>query len=375
MTAPIRIAQVMGKMVGGGVETVVMNYYRHIDRSRVQFDLLVDSDSTLVPRAEVEALGGRVIEVPPYQQLPRYIHELEHLFHEERWPIVHSHINSLSVFPLYAAKQAGIPIRIAHSHNTSGKGEPIRSAMKHVLRPLANLYPTHRLACSSCAGKWLFGKSTSFNVLQNAFDAGSFHFDPIARKRMRASLGIQAGTFVFGHAGRFSPQKNQAWLIRRFASLIENRTDIVLVLAGDGPNRIKCERLASKLDIPFNVIFAGQVSNMPAFYSAMDCFLIPSTYEGLGLVAVEAQLAGLPCIVSCNVPSEVNPAGEVIFAPLDNAQLWESLMRTSELRANRFLTQLELNAFNSFDITAWAPRLTGYYETLAASEHGEEVSL
>lgn len=113
---------VMGKMLGGGVESVIMNYYRSIDRSQVQFDFLVDSDSTLVPRDEIETLGGRVFEIPPYQHIAEYQMGLGRLFEQEGWPIVHSHINALSVFPLRAAKRAGIPVRIAHSHSTSGRG-------------------------------------------------------------------------------------------------------------------------------------------------------------------------------------------------------------------------------------------------------------
>ena len=134
MTEPIRVAQVVGKMVGGGVEAVVMNYYRHIDRSKVQFDFLVDSDSTLVPREEIESLGGRIFEIPPYQHAIEYQRELQSLFTQEGWKIVHSHINALSVFPLRAAKKAGVPVRIAHSHSTSGKGEFAKNALKDCFR-------------------------------------------------------------------------------------------------------------------------------------------------------------------------------------------------------------------------------------------------
>ena len=153
----IRVAQIMGYMDGGGVEQVVMNYYRHIDRSRVQFDFLVCEGSGMVPSDEIEALGGRVFMVPGYRRLPRYMAELERLFREERWPIVHSHVNALSVFPLRAAKKAGVPVRIAHSHSTAGKGEPVKNAAKAVLKCFANVYPTHRMACSRYAGEWLFG--------------------------------------------------------------------------------------------------------------------------------------------------------------------------------------------------------------------------
>lgn len=175
MAEPIRVAQVVGKMVGG-VEAVVMNYYRHIDRSKVQFDFLVDSDSTLVPREEIESLGGRVFEIPPYQHVVEYQRELQRLFKEENWKIVHSHINALSVFPLRAAKKAGIPVRIAHSHSTSGKGEFAKNVIKGSLKLFSTRYPTDLAACTEHAGKWLFG-SSCFTVFNNAIDLNNFSFN------------------------------------------------------------------------------------------------------------------------------------------------------------------------------------------------------
>lgn len=190
MTEPVRVAQVVGKMVGGGVEAVVMNYYRHIDRSKVQFDFLVDSDSTLVPRDEIESLGGRVFEIPPYQHIAEYQRELQRLFKQEGWKIVHSHINALSVFPLPAAKKAGVSVRIAHSHSTSGKGEYAKNALKAVLKTQSNRYPTHRFACSQFAGEWLFGKAAHFEVVYNAIDLDRFRFNAEARAQARADLGL-----------------------------------------------------------------------------------------------------------------------------------------------------------------------------------------
>lgn len=190
MTEPVRVAQVVGKMVGGGVEAVVMNYYRHVDRSKVQFDFLVDSDSTLVPRDEIESLGGRVFEIPPYQHIAEYQRELQRLFKQEGWKIVHSHINALSVFPLRAAKMAGVSVRIAHSHSTSGKGEYAKNALKAVLKTQSNRYPTHRFACSQFAGEWLFGKAAHFEVVYNAIDLDRFRFNAEARAQARADLGL-----------------------------------------------------------------------------------------------------------------------------------------------------------------------------------------
>jgi len=124
--SPIRVAQIIGKWLGGGVESVVMNYYRHIDRSKIQFDFICDEDSTNIPYDEINSLGGKVILIPPYQKVIKYHNELKKVLKDGNYKIVHSHINTLSVFSLWAAKSAGVPVRIAHSHSTTNKKEKKR---------------------------------------------------------------------------------------------------------------------------------------------------------------------------------------------------------------------------------------------------------
>ena len=186
MNEPLRIAQVMGKWLGGGVESVVMNYYRNIDRSAVQFDFICDSDSTDIPYDEIESLGGRVFVVPPYQKVFAYRKALVKLFKENGYKIVHSHLNTLSVFPLSAAKKAGIKIRIAHSHSTSNKKEFKRNVLKKILRPWTNLLATEYFCCSEVAGRWQFGDKKydggKVFLLRNAIDLEKFRFNEEKRK-------------------------------------------------------------------------------------------------------------------------------------------------------------------------------------------------
>lgn len=365
MSEPIRVAHVMGKMVGGGVEQVVMNYYRHIDRERVQFDFLVDEDSTLAPREEIESLGGRVFTVPPYQRQVRYQRELELLFRAERWPIVHSHVNALSVFPLRAAKRAGVPVRIAHSHSTSGGHDPARNAMKAVLRPLSNIYPTHRAACTRHAGEWLFGRGADFRVVPNAIDLGDFRFDPARRAAARAALGLSDGQLAVGHVGRFSPPKNQSFLIRAFARVVRERPDARLVLVGEGRQRRECEGLAASLCPAGSVTFLGQRADVADLYRAFDVFCLPSEFEGLGMVAVEAEAAGLPCVLSDAVPRDADPAGTAVFLPLGDEGAWADAVlgccpgRRLEVRPDDF---------TGFDIVRAAEGLCLYYEGIAGGE-------
>lgn len=322
MVYPIRIAQIVGKMNGGGVEAVVMNYYRHIDRNKVQFDFLVDSDSALVPREEIESLGGRIFEIPPYQHIIEYQRELQRLFKEEGWKIVHSHINALSVFPLRAAKKACVPVRIAHSHSTSGKGEYAKNTLKALLKTQSNRYPTHRFACSKFAGNWLFGKDAQFEVVYNAIDLDRFRFNAEARALARADLGLVGNQFAIGHVGRFTAQKNHAFLIDVFTEVAKRRDDAVLLLVGTGEAGASVKALVDERGLTDRVKFLGQRSDVNRLYQAFDAFVLPSLYEGLCLVGVEAQVSGLPCLLSDAITREVDVTGECKFLPIDSPIVW-----------------------------------------------------
>lgn len=361
---PIRVAQVMGKMLGGGVESVVMNYYRHIDRSQVQFDFLVDADSTRVPEEEIKALGGHVFRIPPYQHPLRYRKELVRLFHEEHWPIVHSHINTLSVFPLSAAKKAGVPVRIAHSHSTMGKGEFAKNLMKLALRPLSNLYPTERFACSEYAGKWLFGRNADFTVIPNAIELEKFHFDPVIRQETRRELGIADGMFLIGHVGRFMPQKNQAFLVDVLAELLPQKPDTILAFVGDGPDRPDVQQHAQELGIGDHILFLGQRTDVNHLYQAFDAFCLPSRYEGLGMVAIEAQVAGCPCVLSDQVPHEADVSGQSAFIPIQEPDSWASEILRIQGTDKR--EQINSNKkLDFYDIEEQSKKICAQYEYLS----------
>lgn len=362
MTNPIRVAQIVGKMNGGGVEAVVMNYYRHIDRSKVQFDFLVDSDSTLIPREEIESLGGRVFEVPPYQHVVEYQRELQRLFKQEGWKIVHSNINALSVFPLRAAKKAGVPVRIAHSHSTSGKGEYAKNALKAVLKTQSNRYPTHRFACSKFAGEWLFGKAAHFEVVYNAIDLDRFCFNAEARAQARADLGLVGNQFAIGHVGRFTAQKNHAFLIDVFAEVAKRRDDAVLLLVGTGEAGASVKALVDERGLTDRVKFLGQRSDVNRLYQAFDAFVLPSLYEGLGLVGVEAQVAGLPCLFSDAITREVDVTGESCFLPIDHSKAWIEALSCLVPRKRAERSKLSLKKFDSYDIYKQSLILTEKYQ-------------
>ena len=268
-----------------GVESVVMNYYRNIDKSKVQFHFICDEDSTDIPYEEIEKLGGKVIIVPPYQKLFKYQKELYKVFKENRYKIVHSHINALSVFPLRIAKKAGVPIRIAHSHSTSNKKEWKKNIVKNILRPFSKVYANHFFACTKHAGEWLFGKKIierkELNVINNAIDLKKFEFNEKTREDLRKEFGIKEDTMVIGHIGRFMKQKNHDFLIDVFNELIKKNENSILMLIGQGPLLNDMKQKVRDLKIEDKVKFIGQVTDVEKYYNIMDIFLFPSIYEGL----------------------------------------------------------------------------------------------
>lgn len=361
-TKPIRVAHVVGKMVGGGVESFLMNYFRHIDRTKIQFDLIVDADSKLVPFDEIEGLGGRVFIVPPYQDLMRYQKRLFALLSKEKWTIVHSHLNALSVFPLRIAKSAGVPIRIAHSHSTSGRGELLKNTMKSLLKTQSRRYATEYLACTEDAGKWLFGKNSDFVVVKNAIDLPRFAFCRELRVSMRRQLGILPGQKVIGHIGRFTTQKNHAFLLDVFAEVAKEDHNALLLLVGEGELKESAAEKVRALGLEHKVRFLGQRDDIERIYQAFDVFLLPSLYEGLGMVGIEAQRSGLPCIFSDCVPAEARISHNVVSLPISPGDVgaWADAV-LSLGQDNRSLSEQESARFDSYDIEKAAEKLMFFY--------------
>lgn len=278
MTEPIRVAQMMTDMNYGGVEMVVMNYYRHIDRTKVQFDFFALEGSAVPQREEIERLGGRVYIVPKYTHLSAYEKEIIRLFKQNQYKIVHSHMNTLSVFSLWGAKKAGIPNRIAHNHSTAGKGETKKNIIKYALRPFAKIYPTKLCACSQYAGEWLYGKNTEFQVFNNAIDLSRYSYDPQKAATVRKELGLE-DKLVVGHIGRFCYQKNHDFLIDIFNEIHKQRQEAVLLLIGEGELEQDIRNKVKKLGLTDSVRFMGKQKDTSKFYQAMNCFVLPSRYE------------------------------------------------------------------------------------------------
>ena len=356
----------MGKMKGGGVESVVMNYYRHIDRQKVQFDFIIDADSTLVPQDEIESLGGCVYKIPPYQKLLAYHKALTCLLRTKNYHIVHSHINTLSVFSLFAAKRAGVPVRISHSHSTAGKDGFRRNLLKYVLRPFSRVFPTHFCACGADSAQWLFGrKAESTLIVKNAVDVSKFTFDAQVRQFMRKALDVEE-KLVIGHVGRFMRQKNHAFLLDIFAQIRLQNLDSVLLLVGDGELEPEIRSQARQLDLSDDVRFLGVRDDVHALLQAMDVLLLPSLYEGLPVVGVEAQISGLPVAASSAITKEVKFTEAFMYLPLAlSAQEWAKNTLSLSCGAREATTEQATAA--GYDIKVAAEELLEFYENRTIS--------
>lgn len=324
---PIRVAQIMGKWLGGGVEAIVMNYYRNIDKSKIQFDFICDSDSTDIPYEEIEALGGKVILCPPYQKALKYHKELKRILKNGNYKIVHSHINTLSVFSLWAAKSAGVPVRIAHSHSTTNKKEWKKDLLKQTFRPFSKVFATDYMCCSELSGRWLFGNKEydkgNVYLLNNAIDLDKFKYNAEIRKRKREELKINDDILVIGHIGRFVEQKNHRFLIDIFNEIYKKNSNSLLLLAGQGPLMAEIEEKVKALNLENNVKFLGQRNDVNELYQAFDIFLLPSLYEGLPVVGIEAQATSNLCYLSDDMTKETKVLDSTVFMSLNNtAEEW-----------------------------------------------------
>ncbi len=334
----IRVAQVIGTAKAGGVESMIMNLYQNIDRSQVTFDFFVENTCPIIDKEKIKKLGGNVIIIPHYANVFKYVRTLKKLFIKGKYDIVHSNMNALSVFTLLAAKKANIKVRIAHSHSTANKKEWLKTLIKNILRPFSKKYATHFFACSDLSARWLFGNkivdAKKVIIINNAIDLSRFAPDDNKRIDMRNKLNIDNNDLVIGNIGRFVPQKNHIFLIDIFKEIKQRKPNSKLLLIGDGPYLNKIKQKVQKLKLTKDVLFIGTVKDVEMYYQTMDYFVLPSLYEGLPVVGIEAQAMGLNVFFSKNVTEEVKVNDNVYFL---------SLKQPSKIWANEIINCLPTN--------------------------------
>ena len=367
----LRVLHSVSNMGRAGIETMLMNYYREIDRSRIQFDFLANKPVPGEYDEEIRSLGGRVFVSPGLNPLhfPRYRRYMAELLRDNPdIRIVHAHNEAMGYYALQSARDAGIRIRIAHAHNTRIIRDykyPLKLVCKQLLPGAATDY----WSCGRDAGIYYYGKkrwNTSGFILHNAIDVERFGFRPEVREHQRRQTGLEQ-CFVIGHVGRFNVQKNHSRLLDIFAAVAKAVPEARLVLIGTGELEQAMKEKAQHLGILDRTIMPGQMADVSAWYQAMDCFVLPSLFEGLPVVGIEAQAAGLPCVFSDRVTDEVllSPEACRISLDTDDSEWARQIAAARQPETNR-LQGMETVRRAGYDIHTEARKLQEIYLEMEA---------
>lgn len=362
MAEPIRVLMVNYKMQCAGIESFIMNMYRNIDSKKVKIDFLVHYSERQFYDDEIEKMGGKIyrLSVREDNKFIKYKMELTNFFNNHpEYKIVHGHMESFGVFYLREAKKNGVPIRIAHSH-IAKRNSGIKGYMKSILNIFYKTYATHLFACSIDSGKFIFGNNDNFTVYNNAIDVNKFKFNKEVRDNVREELNIN-DNFVIGHVGRFNIQKNHNFLVNVFNEVYKKNNKVILLLLGEGELEDEIQKKVKKLGLENNVKFLGVRSDMDMIYQAMDLFILPSLFEGLPVSAIEAQAAGLKCILSDKITSETSKTNNIEYLSLGiNVREWADKILKWNNNYERKDTS-DLIKLAGYDIKTQAKQLQEFY--------------
>lgn len=359
---PIRILHVLQRMEAGGTQALLMNIYRNIDRSKVQFDFLVEYTDKEFYDDEILSLGGKIYytNLRKDKNILKFEKYLKRIIKENNYKVIHVHTYSIGYFVLKTAKKCGVPVRIAHSHNnqTIKDGKYI---IKLIMQKLYTIHATDLFACSLEAGQYLFRKK-EFKVLNNSINSESFIFNNIYRKEILNEFKFSEDDYIVIHVGRFHEQKNHEFLLKIFLSIKEKKKNSKLLLVGNGPLKYKIEKKIHEYGIEDSVFILGNRSDINKLMMASDIFVFPSLFEGLGIVAVEAQASGTPVVCSNRLPDEVMITPIIKKLSLDDdADLWSET--AIELSNSQFkhkdLSSYVLN--NNYDVKESAKDMEKFY--------------
>lgn len=357
---PVRVLNIFGILDVGGAETFIMNVYRNIDRTKVQFDFLVYDSKVGAYEEEILKLGGKIFRAPRFglKNLFAYNKFMKEFLKEHReYKVIHCHLSELGCIAFRHAKKAGIPYRICHAHSAPTESG-IKYIVRYLFRRMMNYYSTERLSCGDVAGKWLYGKS-KFKTITNGIQVEKYTYDLQLREKLREQYSLE-NSFVVGHVGRFEAPKNHSYLLRIFAEVVKRREDAKLVLLGDGSLRSELEKDIKELSIENECLLLGVKDNIPELMQMMDVFVFPSVYEGLGIALIEAQASGLPCFASTGVPKEADVTGMVEFLSCEEEpKVWADRILKSEIeRTDKTKDVIAAG----YDIVESAKFLQNYYE-------------
>lgn len=364
MSDVIRILHMIGSFECGGSQAMVLNLYKAIDRNRVQFDFVVDHPDLMDMTPAFSSLGAKIYEMPTFKGTN--IAEVKAAWNQfftqhPEYRIFHTHVRSYASLYLPIAKKHGL-ITIAHSHSTSN-GKGISAAVKDVMQLPIRWQADYFFGCSKEAGEWLFGKkavnSSRYHMLPNAIDINMYKYDKNIRVKYRNKLNISDEEKVYIHVGRLHPAKNHIFLLDVFAALLKKQPDSTLLLIGDGELRQELENKVESLGIEKSVHLLGRRDDVNHLLQAADCFLFPSIWEGLPVTVVEAQAAGIPCLISNNVTDDVCISKLAMKLPINqDCQVWVNQILQLDYSREDVSEDIKKAGF---DIDSTAVWLTEFY--------------
>lgn len=365
-TLPIRILQVSYSMDLGGAETLIMNLYRNIDRTKVQFDFLLHAEEESAYEEEIIKLGGKIYRIPRFLGYNKLSYDKalrEFLSNHPEHIIIHDHLMDSASETFHIAKKMG-RITISHSHT-----EIIEKSLEERIRFFfrKDLYKNadYRFACSNKAGEWLYRNKADFSVIKNGIETDKYAFNEETRKEKRRELGLADNDYIIGTVGRLVEQKNQKRTLEIFSDYLKTNEKGKLVIVGDGPLRETLEKTAKALDIEDNVLFLGSRRDVSSILMAFDIFILTSFSEGLGIVLIEAMASGLSCVFSDSIPHEVDIIPELIKRiSLDSGNSeWLKAINESSKDYNRTISYKRVKDCG-YDIEETAKKLESFYLSL-----------
>lgn len=364
----IRILHVVSTLnINAGMMSVIMNYYRNINRDEIQFDFLYFGKMTDTHQNEIERLGGRTYYMPHRTLKPSDQRELRRFFHEHEgeFAAVHCHPIWASIVIGNAAKRSGIRHVIQHAHSTKFSEKRLSAARNRLLMKFVRMFATDFIACNDEA-KYLFGKKTAQSgnvyILPNSIQVENYIFDEGLRNSIRTEFGVQCDTLVIGSVGRLSPEKNQCFIIEMYNALRKNVPNSKLVLVGDGPYRREVEEKIELLRLNGDVLLTGKRRDIQAVLSGFDLFIMPSFFEGTPVSMLEARTSGLPCLLSDSITKSVAMDGVRYLSLSESPERWaeEAVRFASEWKTRDRCDYSEV-VRHGFDITKEAEGLQDYY--------------
>lgn len=368
----IRVLHNLGGIGLGGSQTFVMELYRQIDRSKIQFDFVIFNDSNDGYKNEISALGGRIFLCPRYSLKNRRkfcAWWSEFFKNHPEYKIIHGHVYSCASVYLRIAKQNGL-ITICHAHSTSNGSNPLTNLIKRLYENRIKKFADYLFACSTDAGKFLYGekalKRNNYYLIPNCINVSKFNFSPEKRKQVRGRFGLGDDVFLVGHVGSFRVAKNHEFIVSVFKRLKEENKNAVLMLVGIGDRMSIIQEYCERNGLASSVIFAGNQHDVSSFYSAFDCFLFPSLWEGLPVSVVEAQASGLPCLISDRITKDVYLTSFIKTMSLnEDVNAWaDQLFKYCSL-SRREISLEDLNKLKKFDSAPVSLWLQEFYMNLA----------